>query len=107
MEKHTTPNMWLAKKASAAYRQKRFLFAATIRAWYRWIGVLVSLGILLFVIRNHPSMTVLRACYVPIALGYVWLDVHFGSAALQLRYEGAKRDRTFRKKRRLFAKTNA
>lgn len=84
---------WPANKMSAAYRRKRFVRAAFIRAWSRVLSLASALVVLLFFMKPTATGIAIQACYVLVAVGYLWTDVHYGSEGLRFRYESRKSPR--------------
>lgn len=80
-------NRWIARKALLQARQKRFLRAAAVLHWPRFVGVLGALWVLHQVIGTTPLQIWARVIYVLIALGYLWMDVHYRAKALKRRSE--------------------
>ncbi|MFD2297743.1 hypothetical protein QRO11_15455 [Paracidovorax citrulli] len=76
-------NRWIAKKALLQARQKRFLRAAAILHWGRFVGVGISVWVLQSVMRTAPAQTWLRTAYALIALAYLWMDLHYTSQRLR------------------------
>ncbi|XJC77640.1 hypothetical protein ACHFCA_16550 [Delftia tsuruhatensis] len=84
---------WPANKMSAAYRRKRFVRAAFIRAWSRVLGVISALVVVLFFMKPTATGIAIQACYVLVAVGYLWTDVHYGAQGLRYRYKSRKSPR--------------
>ncbi|WP_416406499.1 hypothetical protein RCH27_08420 [Paracidovorax citrulli] len=76
---------WITKKALLQARQKRFLRAAAILHWGRFVGVAASAWVLQSVIRSAPAQTWVRTVYVLIALAYLWMELHYTSQRLRRR----------------------
>lgn len=78
-------NRWVARKALLQARQKRFLRAAAILHWQRFVGVAGSVWVLNSVMGTTPSQIWIRVAYVLIALAYVWVDIHYSAKHLKRR----------------------
>lgn len=80
---------WPANKMSAAYRRKRFVRAAFIRAWSRVLGVISALVGVVFFTQHSPARYWAQVVAVLVALCYLWMDVHYEAKRLQRRHQRA------------------
>lgn len=57
------------------------------------LSVASALVVLLFFMKPTATGIAIQVCYVLIAVGYLWMDVHYGAQGLRLRYESRKSPR--------------
>ena len=83
-------NRWIAKKALLQARQKRFLRAAALMHWTRFVGVASALWVLGSVMGTNSNQVWIKVAYVGVAVGYVLVDLHYSRLELRRRAERAK-----------------
>ena len=78
----------ITSRLSGAYRLRQFRRAAALRAWP--LGALLALSLVINVLIGLPPSgwhLAQRISGVLIALGYWWLEIHYGAVRLALRQD--------------------